>query len=93
MMASWPVEKSRWSSILIRGVYEWMEPAWVKISEAGADEKEDRCDAFPEGTGEGGSMATSVVCVGYISWLLGADTAGRKCGYGSYSAERMLGLD
>jgi hypothetical protein len=39
----------------------------VKISDAGADEKEERWDVLPDGTGEAGSTVTSAVCVGYIS--------------------------
>ena len=65
-MDSFPDAYPEWSSILIRGVYEWIEPAWVKISDAGAEEKEERWDA-PEGTGEAGKIETSAACVEYIS--------------------------
>jgi hypothetical protein len=44
-----------------------MDPACVKISDAGAEEKEERWDVFPEGTGEAGNIETSACCVEYIS--------------------------
>jgi hypothetical protein len=44
-----------------------MDPAWVKTSESGADEKDDRWEEFPEGTGDTGSVERSADCVAYIS--------------------------
>jgi hypothetical protein len=64
----------------------------VKISEAGAEEKDERCDVFPDGTGDAGRTVTSAGCVGYISFEKAAETAGWNGAKGSYSAERAFGV-
>jgi hypothetical protein len=44
-----------------------MDPVVVRTSEAAVDEKDERWDEFPEGTGDTGRVVRSADCVAYIS--------------------------
>jgi hypothetical protein len=60
----------------MRGVYDGSDPAWVYISEGGADESEERWEVLLDKSGEAGRTGTSAVWVEvYISVVNGAETA------------------
>ena len=62
----------------------------MNISDAGAEENDERCDVLPEGTGDTGRATTSGEFAEYISWVYGAETELWYGAKGSYSAERIL---
>lgn len=68
-----------------------MEPGRLKRSDGGTEEKDERCEL--EVTGEAGKMVTSAGCAVYMSWLYGGGTVGWKGAKGSYSAERIFGVE
>ena len=57
------------SSTLICGMDEYIEPAWIKISEADAEGNDECWDELPEGTRDTLSAVGSAGCVAYISCM------------------------